>query len=101
MRKSHIKNLNVSGSMRQGINFMQNVLKEFKKESHSSKFHYHRERQAWAHDKYGYLWEQKGYKNIECLAKLEMEKKEWLGRISGETGLTVKEINGIDREIRQ
>lgn len=101
MRNNHIKNLNVSGTMRQGINFMQNVLKEFKKISPGSKFHYHGERQAWAHDKYGYLWEQKGYKNIECPAKLEMDKKEWVGRISGETGLSAKEIKAIDREIRQ
>ena len=101
LRANRLKNLNISGSMRQGINFMQNTLKEFKEEIPSSKFHYHGERQAWAHDKYSYLWEQKGFKKIECPAKLEMDKKEWLGRISGETGLTVKEIKGIDREIRQ
>ena len=71
LRDNKLKDLNTFPTMKQGINFMQNVLKEFRKASPDSKFHYHGERQAWAHDKYNYLWEQKGYKNIECPAKLE------------------------------
>jgi hypothetical protein len=98
LKSNGLKNLNTLGTMKKGQDFMQNVLKDFKSKT-GEKFHFHGERQAWAHDKYNHLWLEKGF-NIECNGKLEMDKKEWLEKTAQDTDLTVKDVKNIDKEIR-
>lgn len=98
LKDNGLKNLNTQGTMKKGQDFMQNVLKDFKAKT-GEKFHYHGERQAWAHDKYNHLWQEKGF-NIECNGKMETDKKEWLEKTAADTGLTAREVKSIDNEIR-
>lgn len=98
LKNNGLKNLNTPGTMKKGQDFMQNVLKDFKAKTGEA-FHFHGERQAWAHDKYSHLWREKGF-NVECNGKMEIDKKEWLEKTATDTGLTAREVKSIDKEIR-
>lgn len=101
LKENGLKNLNTLSTLKQGKEFAQNTLKNFRKETGLS-FHYHGERHYMAHEAYKKGWEEKGYKDIECRARLEIaDKKKWVAKMSEKTGLSITEFKAIDREIRQ
>ncbi|MHB1664332.1 MAG: hypothetical protein ACYCT7_03590 [bacterium] len=101
LKENGLNNLNTLSTLKQGKEFAQNALKNFKKET-SVYFHYHGERHYRAHEAYKKGWEAKGYKDIECRARLEIDnKKLWMTAMVEKIGLSVQEFRTIDREIRQ
>ncbi len=99
LKENHLKNLNI-GTIKQGRNFANNVLKSFRAETNLY-FHYHGERHWTAHEAYKEAWKLKGYSNIECRARTGESKGEWLGGILETTGLSKSEFQTMDKEIRQ
>ena len=99
LKENHLENLNI-GTIKQGRNFANNVLKSFRAETNLY-FHYHGERHWTAHEAYKEAWKLKGYSNIECRARTGESKGEWLGGILETTGLSKSEFQTMDKEIRQ
>jgi predicted DNA binding CopG/RHH family protein len=98
LNSNKLKNLNI-GTLKQGRDFANNVLKAFRAET-GAQFHYHGERHYQAHSAYKSAWSAKGY-DIECRARTGENKQDWQGRIISETGLSRSEFKAIDKEIRQ
>ncbi len=98
LNSNKLKNLNI-GTLKQGRDFANNVLKAFRAET-GAQFHYHGERHYQAHSAYKSAWVAKGY-DIECRARTGENKQDWQGRIISETGLSRSEFKAIDKEIRQ
>lgn len=99
LKENHLKNLNI-GTIKQGRNFANNILKSFRTETNLY-FHYHGERHWTAHEAYKEAWKSKGYDNIKCRARTDESKAEWISSILETTGLSKSEFQTMDKEIRQ
>ena len=99
LKDNNLKNLNI-GTIKQGRDFANNTLKAFRKETNIA-FHYHGERHWTTHEAYKTAWEAKRYGHIECRARTGETKRDWLGCILKETGLTKAGFIALDKEIRQ
>ncbi|MHB8231887.1 MAG: hypothetical protein ACYDDB_03175 [bacterium] len=98
LKANNLKNLNI-GTIKQGRDFANNVLKSFHQETGQS-FHYHGERHFQAHEAYKKAWQAKGYE-IECRARTGETKSAWQEHILSETVMTKTEFTALDKEIRQ
>ena len=89
-----------SSSLSQGKNYAYNTLADIRQEAGYPEFHFHGERHYYAHERFTELYYEKTGETLQCPAVIDTDTKGWRAFAANATGLSIKQIRDLDKEIR-
>ncbi len=89
-----------SSSLSQGKNYAYNTLADIRREAGYPEFHFHGERHYYAHERFTELYYEKTGETLQCPAVMDTDTKGWRAFAANATGLSIKQIRDLDKEIR-